>query len=174
MGLLVSTVLTWTPFEGSAGRVWFFESSIINSPFLVGPVGMWAKASISRLFELARETGEAEPVGAADRPHIHRRFLPIVQRRDQGFWVMIRGELAMRRGTSIARMRRVPRRWPPRAGPQAAPAHLLKELLTARSVLLGPGRQVQQRLLAVRQDPPCRRYRLARLALMQQSARSRN
>jgi len=39
---------------------------------LVGPVGMWAKASISSLFELAREAGEAEPVGAADRPHIHR------------------------------------------------------------------------------------------------------
>jgi hypothetical protein len=67
---------------------------------LVGPVGMWAKASISPLFELARETGEAEPVGAADRPHIHRPFLPIVPWRDQGFWVMIRGELAIRRGTS--------------------------------------------------------------------------
>src|SRR6266404_6372401 len=72
MGLLVSTDLTWTPFERSAGRVWFFESSIINSLLLVGPVGMWAKASISPLFELARETGEAEPVGAADRPHTHR------------------------------------------------------------------------------------------------------
>src|SRR5690348_17375120 len=52
---------------------------------------MWAKASISPLFELAREAREAEPVGAADRPHIHRPFLPIVPRRDQGFWVMIRG-----------------------------------------------------------------------------------
>jgi len=40
-------------------------------------VGMWAKASISPLFELAREAGEAEPVGAADRPHIHRPFLPM-------------------------------------------------------------------------------------------------
>jgi hypothetical protein len=43
---------------------------------------MWAKASISPLFELAREAGEAEPVGAADRPHIHRPFLPIVPRRE--------------------------------------------------------------------------------------------
>src|SRR5882762_5788213 len=33
---------------------------------------MWAKASISPLFELAREVGEAQPVGKADRPHIHR------------------------------------------------------------------------------------------------------
>jgi hypothetical protein len=67
---------------------------------LAGPVGMWAKASISPLFELAREAGKAETVGAADRPHIHRPFLPIVPRRDQGFWVMIRGELAIRRETS--------------------------------------------------------------------------
>jgi hypothetical protein len=100
MGLLVSTDLMWTPFERSAGHIWFFKSLIINSPVLVGPVGMWAKASISPLFELAREAGEAEPVGAADRPHIHRRFLSIVSRRDQGFWMMIRGELAIRRGIS--------------------------------------------------------------------------
>src|SRR6478672_10951014 len=33
---------------------------------------MWAKASISPLFELAREAGEAEPVGEVDRPHTHR------------------------------------------------------------------------------------------------------
>jgi hypothetical protein len=33
---------------------------------------MWAKASISPLSELAREAGEAQPVGEADRPHIHR------------------------------------------------------------------------------------------------------
>jgi hypothetical protein len=38
----------------------------------VVPVGMWAKASISPLFELAREAGEAQPVGEADCPHIHR------------------------------------------------------------------------------------------------------
>jgi hypothetical protein len=34
---------------------------------------MWAKASICPLFELAREAGEAQPVGKADRPHTHRR-----------------------------------------------------------------------------------------------------
>src|SRR5205823_3555943 len=39
----------------------------------MAPVGMWAKASISLLFELAREAGEAQAVGEADRPHIHRR-----------------------------------------------------------------------------------------------------
>ena len=33
---------------------------------------MWAKASISLLSELAREAGEAQPVGNADRPHVHR------------------------------------------------------------------------------------------------------
>src|SRR5229473_1722259 len=42
------------------------------SSFAVVPVGMWAKASISPLFELAREAGEAETVGGADRPHTHR------------------------------------------------------------------------------------------------------
>jgi hypothetical protein len=31
---------------------------------------MWAKASISSPSELAREAGEAQPVGNADRPHI--------------------------------------------------------------------------------------------------------
>jgi hypothetical protein len=36
---------------------------------------------------------------------------------------------------------------------QAAPTDVLKELLAARGVLLGPRRQMQQRLLAVRQDP---------------------
>jgi len=39
---------------------------------VVVPVGMWAKASICPFFELAREAGEAQPVGKADRPHIHR------------------------------------------------------------------------------------------------------
>ncbi len=33
---------------------------------------MWAKASISPLSELAREAGEAQSAGEADRPHIHR------------------------------------------------------------------------------------------------------
>jgi len=65
-----------------------------------GACGYVGEASISPLFELAREAGEAQTVGAADRPHTHRPFLPIVPRRDQGFWVMIRGELAIRRGTS--------------------------------------------------------------------------
>jgi hypothetical protein len=36
------------------------------------PVERWAKASISPPSELAREAGEAQPVGNADRPHIHR------------------------------------------------------------------------------------------------------
>ena len=45
----------------------------LSSPLLVVvPVGMWAKASISPLSELPREAGEAQPVGEADRPHIHR------------------------------------------------------------------------------------------------------
>ena len=54
---------------------WFDESTVhfINIKSFVGavPVGMWAKASISPLVELAREAGEAPPVGKADRPHIH-------------------------------------------------------------------------------------------------------
>jgi hypothetical protein len=87
-------------FVRSAGRVWFFEIIDYQFSLLAGPVGMWAKASISPLFELAREAREAEPVGAADRPHIHRPFLPTVPRRDQGFWVMVRGELAISGGTS--------------------------------------------------------------------------
>jgi hypothetical protein len=42
---------------------------------------MWAKASISPLSELAREAGEAEPVGKADRPYIHRPSWYILPRR---------------------------------------------------------------------------------------------
>jgi len=38
----------------------------------VVPVGVWAKASISPVSELTREAGEAQPVGIADRPYIHR------------------------------------------------------------------------------------------------------
>jgi len=49
-----------------------FTSSRSNPRLVVVPVGMWAKASISPLSELAREAGEAQPVGNADRPHIHR------------------------------------------------------------------------------------------------------
>jgi hypothetical protein len=48
-----------------------FTSSILNPVLVVAPVGMWSKASISPLSELAREAGEAQPVGGADRPHIH-------------------------------------------------------------------------------------------------------
>src|SRR4051794_25712122 len=49
-----------------------FESSICIALLTVVPVGMWAKVSISPPSELAREAGEAQPVGNADRPHIHR------------------------------------------------------------------------------------------------------
>jgi hypothetical protein len=49
-----------------------FELSTSIALLIVVPVGMWAKASISPLSELAREVGEAQPVGTADRPHIHR------------------------------------------------------------------------------------------------------
>jgi hypothetical protein len=49
-----------------------FTSSLANSLLVVVPVGMWAKASIFWLSELAREAGQAPPLGNADRPHIHR------------------------------------------------------------------------------------------------------
>src|SRR4051794_40895081 len=49
-----------------------FESSICIALLTVVPVGMWAKVSISPPSELAREAGEAQPVGNADRSHIHR------------------------------------------------------------------------------------------------------
>src|SRR5438552_19165948 len=45
-----------------------FKSSTSIVLLTVVPVGMWAKASISPLSELAREAGEAQPVGTADRP----------------------------------------------------------------------------------------------------------
>jgi len=45
-----------------------FTSSISNPWLVVVPVGMRAKASIPLLSELAREAGEAQPVGNADRP----------------------------------------------------------------------------------------------------------
>jgi hypothetical protein len=38
---------------------------------LLMPVGMGATVSISPVPALARETGEAEPFGAADRPDVH-------------------------------------------------------------------------------------------------------
>src|ERR1700731_1191897 len=59
---------------GSANLL--FTSSILNPSLAVAPVGMWAKASISPPSELAREAGEAQPVGEADRPHIHRGSAP--------------------------------------------------------------------------------------------------
>src|SRR5260221_3305395 len=51
---------------GSANLL--FTSSILNPSLAVAPVGMWAKASISPPSELAREAGEAQPVGESDRP----------------------------------------------------------------------------------------------------------
>jgi len=50
-----------------------FEASTLIALLTVVPVGMWAKVSISSASELAREAGAAQPVGNADRPHIHRR-----------------------------------------------------------------------------------------------------
>jgi len=50
---------------------------------------------------------------------------------------------------------------------QTAPAQLLEELPAARGILLGPRRQVQKRLFAVRQNAPGRQHGLARLAQMQ-------
>jgi hypothetical protein len=58
-----------------------FISSISSSLPAVGPVGMWAKASISPLAVFAPEAGKAETVGRADRPHIHRPFLVDLPRR---------------------------------------------------------------------------------------------
>ncbi len=56
------------------------------SSFAVVPVGMWAKASISPLFELARKAWEAEPI-----VHIPTGF---------AVTEIIRGELAIGRGHS--------------------------------------------------------------------------
>src|SRR5437660_10408597 len=58
-----------------------FTGSMSNPLLAAVPVGMWSKASISRLSERAREAGEAQPVGNADRPHIHRAFLVNLPRR---------------------------------------------------------------------------------------------
>jgi len=55
-----------------AAMILLFTLSISNPLLAVAPVGIWAKASISPPSELAREAGEAEPVGIADRPRIHR------------------------------------------------------------------------------------------------------
>jgi len=49
-----------------------FEASISIALLTVVPVAMWTNESISSSSEPAREAGEAQPVGNADRPHIHR------------------------------------------------------------------------------------------------------
>src|SRR5215469_15023123 len=46
---------------GTAGLSCRLFTSSRSNPRLVVPVGMWAKASISPLSELAREAGEAQP-----------------------------------------------------------------------------------------------------------------
>src|SRR5215472_21361 len=66
----MSAPITVTGATGSTNLP--FTSSISHPLLVVVPVGMWAKASISLLSELAREAGEAQPVGNADRPHVHR------------------------------------------------------------------------------------------------------
>jgi hypothetical protein len=43
----------------------------ISKSLLLMPVGMGATVSISRFSDFARETGEAEPFGAADPVHGH-------------------------------------------------------------------------------------------------------
>ena len=54
--------------SATAGSVSLLFTSSISNPLLAAvPVVMWAKASISPRCELAREAGEAEPVGNADR-----------------------------------------------------------------------------------------------------------
>src|SRR3954471_10072579 len=69
---------------------------------LVGPVGMWARTSISPLFELAREAGGS----AAGRHRRSSTYPPAVlscrlcRGVNQGSWVMIRGELAIGRKIS--------------------------------------------------------------------------
>src|SRR6185312_9111190 len=57
---------------------------------------------------------------------------------------------------------------------QTPPPHIAEEFPAARGVFLGPRRQMQQRLLAVRQDPPSGQHRLTRLAHASYSAHSRS
>jgi len=74
--------LRWNPtgsdFGSDHGKRggWVDESAVhltnLNPLLTVAPVGMWAKASISPPSGLAGEAEEAEPVGNADRPDIHR------------------------------------------------------------------------------------------------------
>ena len=49
-----------------------FKTPLINPSVRGGACGDVAKASISPVSELAREAGEAQTVGSADRPHLHR------------------------------------------------------------------------------------------------------
>ena len=49
--------------------------SISKSLLLLMPVVMGAKVSISPVPDLAREAGEAEPFGAADRPDVHGHWV---------------------------------------------------------------------------------------------------
>ena len=63
ISVVVTAVLSSLPFTSS-----------ISTPWLVVPVGMWWKANVSPLSELARDAGEAQPVGNAGRRHIHRPF----------------------------------------------------------------------------------------------------
>jgi hypothetical protein len=65
------------PLPGGCRTLWvtskgFRLHSILLSRTSPVAMGMWAKASISPLSKLAWEAGEAQPVGKADRPHIHR------------------------------------------------------------------------------------------------------
>ena len=58
---------------GASRRV--TATSSISKSFLVDVlVGMGATVSIPPFSDLARETGEAEPFGAADRPDVHGHF----------------------------------------------------------------------------------------------------
>jgi hypothetical protein len=97
MGLLVSTDLTSTRFVRSAGRVWFLGSSIINSPCWWGRWVCGRRRAFPRFSSWRGKRSRSAP------PIVHMstgRSLTECARRDQGFWVMIRGELAIRRGTS--------------------------------------------------------------------------
>jgi hypothetical protein len=63
---LCSAPIAATAMAGS--KLLPFTSSLLNPSPAVALVRMWAKASISQPSELAG-SGEAEPVGKADRPH---------------------------------------------------------------------------------------------------------
>jgi hypothetical protein len=52
----------------AAATILLFTASKSIRPLAAVPVGMWTKASIPALSELAQEAEEAEPIGKADRP----------------------------------------------------------------------------------------------------------